>query len=385
MTHEKFLFKQNGDSIEQVNLPMSPNPMKISSRIFGVSHDSYRDESDKWVYVIEVYRTRNDVEVYNDGLSGIRVYQYVHGVRDEIFGIRHKFLVKDETLSTIKTNFRNFLSKLLSPTGIIPLAGSNVGGSREASNTGDSGEASKMQLENSFHLKIRMRLGGMLKNPLSLRYYMEKAFSTSFILFFILKILNLATDIAWNVEYYIQPEKFYQDFPTTGSCTENFPIACHFTGKDHMDSSILFYVSLSIFLLSYLGDFIFLMACERTRHYLATLVGYCCWDSLKKNQQWIGCIFLSLAWFFISLVNQITGLLYGFFMQTFIDHWGFTDRQQYDGTNQDCKQCQHCPRKGECICVRCGQNATRAAKGKLQIFNTYQYKELCLISTAMMS
>ena len=116
MSHEKFLFKQNVDSIEQVNLPMSPKPMKISSRIFGVSHDSYRD-SDKWVYVIEIYRTRNDVEVYNDGLSGNRVYQYVHGVRDEIFGIRHKFEVKDESLSTIKANFRNFLNKLLIPTG----------------------------------------------------------------------------------------------------------------------------------------------------------------------------------------------------------------------------------------------------------------------------
>ena len=56
MSLEKFLFKQNGDSIEQINLLMSPNPTKISSRIFGVSHDSYRDESDKWVYVMEVYR-----------------------------------------------------------------------------------------------------------------------------------------------------------------------------------------------------------------------------------------------------------------------------------------------------------------------------------------
>ena len=116
MSHEKFLFKQNVDSIEQVNLPMSPKPMKISSRIFGLSHDSYKD-SEKWVYVIEVYRTRNDVEVYNDGLSGNRAYQYVHGVRDEIFGIRHKFEVKDEPLSTIKANFRNFLNKLLIPTG----------------------------------------------------------------------------------------------------------------------------------------------------------------------------------------------------------------------------------------------------------------------------
>ena len=370
MSHEKFLFEQNGDSIEQVNLPMSPNPTKISSRIFGLSHNSYRDESDKWVYVMEVYRTRNDVEVYNDGLSGIRVYQYVHGVRDEICGIRHKFEVKDDALSTIKANFRNFLNKLLIPTGVVPLAGSNVGDSRDASNVCDSGKASKIQPENSFHLKIPMSFGGMPKNPLSLRYYVEKAFSTSFILFLLLEILNFATDIAWNVEYYKQPEKFYQDFPTAGNCVENFTIACHFTGKDHTESSILLYVSLSIFLLTYLARFIFVMACERTRHYLATLVGYCCWDSLKKNQQWIGCFFLSLAWFFISLMNQITGLIYGFFMKTFIDHWGFTDREQYDGANQDCKKCKKCPRKGECVCVRCGQNATRAAKGKL-FFNTY--------------
>ena len=130
-----------------------------------------------------------------------------------------------------------------------------------------------MQPENSFDLKIRMRFGGILKNPLSLRYYLEKAFSTSFILFLLLEILNFATDIAWNVEYYKQPEKFYQDFPTAGNCVENFTIACHFTGMDQPERSILF-VSLSIFLLTYLARFLFVMACERTRHYLATLVGY---------------------------------------------------------------------------------------------------------------
>ena len=63
-------------------------------------------------------------------------------------------------------------------------------------------------------------------------------------------------------------------------------------------------------------------------------------------------------------MNQIAGRIYGLFMQTFINHWEFDD-EQYDGTNQDCKQCQKCPGKEKCICVRCGQNAARAAKGKL--------------------
>ena len=172
------------------------------------------------------------------------------------------------------------------------------------SKVGDSGEASKMQPENSFDLKIRMRFGGMLKNPLSLRYYVEKAFSTSFILFLLLEVLNFATDIAWNVEYYKQPEKFYQDFPASGNCIKNFTIACHFSGIYQPERSILL-VSLSIFLLTYLTRFIFVMACEKTRHYLATLVGYCCWDSLKKNQQWFGCFFISLAW--LGLVSTKLG------------------------------------------------------------------------------
>ena len=157
-----------------------------------------------------------------------------------------------------------------------------------------------------------------------------------------MKSVDFTTDLALNVQYYNQTEDFSQYFPNKGSCDENSPINCYFTGKDRMDSSAFFYASLNIFLLAYFAQFMFM-----TNYFRATLIGYCCLDKLKKNQQWTKWITCNrddrviyhgglqsnwfsfqiitwtkwitwVSWFIISVVYNITEILMECFMQTFI-------------------------------------------------------------------
>ena len=107
-------------------------------------------------------------------------------------------------------------------------------------------------------MKFPIKINQVLKKPLSIKYYAKKAFSTSFLLLLVLKTIDFTTDIALNVRYYDQLEDFYQYFPNKGSCDESSPIACHFTGKNRMDGSTLFYVSLGIFLLTYFAELMFM-------------------------------------------------------------------------------------------------------------------------------
>ena len=254
-------------------------------------------------------------------------------------------------MTILKDKFISFLQNLLALTPSIKIEDSTNNGSRELS---------EMKQNDSIGLKIPIKISEMLKKPLNIKYYAKKAFSTSFFVLMVLKTVDFTTDLALNVRYYKQLEDFYQHFPSKGSCDENSPIDCHFTGKDRMDSSTLFYVSLGIFLVTYFAELIFMTTYNGSKHYRATLIGYCCWDNLKKNQQWI----TWPAWFIISAVNYITGLWYECFMQTFI--WVFTYKMKQDVYSNGCEFCQNCPQRETCICVRCGRNANNAAAGKLQ-------------------
>ena len=225
----------------------------------------------------------------------------------------------------------------------------------------------KIANDGEIGLKFPIKISQILERPLNIKYYAKKAFSTSFLLLLVLKTVDFTTDLALNVRYYDQLEEaFYQYFPNKGSCHENSPMACHFTGKDRMDSSTFFYVSLSIFLLTYFAELMFMTFYNGSKHYRATLIGYCCWENLTRNKQWIKLP----AWFIISAVNYITGLWYESFMQKFTKYWIFTYDEMKQGIDiNGCEYCQNCPQRETCICVHCGRNANNAAKGKLQQFS----------------
>ena len=107
--------------------------------------------------------------------------------------------------------------------------------------------------------QIYSSITDIVDKPLGIAFYARNAFSSTFILLLYLKILDFATDVTLNVEYYQNPQNLFQDFPSNESCIANFTIACHFSGENPMDTLVLFYVSLAIFLVTYLMDFIFVM------------------------------------------------------------------------------------------------------------------------------
>ena len=99
----------------------------------------------------------------------------------------------------------------------------------------------------------------------------------------------------------MDPEMFYKDFPTRGQCKElDYQVsACLFY---QMDQWTLFAISMSVFVLTYLCDFAFVMNSELTRHYRAVLVGRCCWKNcmdrhVSKHRRWF-------VWFCLFWLNQ---------------------------------------------------------------------------------
>ena len=108
---EKFLFTCNGARYGQVHLPAAVKPLKISNRIFGVTH-STSIESNKWVFRITIYRAQADVHITHDSIFGIRVYQFFQGVKNEIHGVIHKFQVSSNYKSIIEDDFLNFFDAI---------------------------------------------------------------------------------------------------------------------------------------------------------------------------------------------------------------------------------------------------------------------------------
>ena len=76
MEPKRFLFRRNGDTIEQTHLPFSQKALKFSNKLFAVTQNACRG-SDKWLFTIEVFRPiLDEIEITNTGINGIRVYQY---------------------------------------------------------------------------------------------------------------------------------------------------------------------------------------------------------------------------------------------------------------------------------------------------------------------
>ena len=76
MEPKRFLFRQNGDTIEQTHLPFSQKTLKFSNKLFAVTQNACRG-LDKWLFTIEVFRPMQDeIEITNTGFNGIRVHQY---------------------------------------------------------------------------------------------------------------------------------------------------------------------------------------------------------------------------------------------------------------------------------------------------------------------
>ena len=108
---KKFLFTCNGAKYGQIHLPAADEPLKISNRVFGVTH-STSIESNKWVFKVTVYRTQADVQINHDSISGIRVYQFFQGIKNEIHGVIHKFEVSSNYKSIIEEDFLHFLDEI---------------------------------------------------------------------------------------------------------------------------------------------------------------------------------------------------------------------------------------------------------------------------------
>ena len=108
---ELFLFTCNGAKYGQIHLPAADEPLKISNRVFGVTH-STSIESNKWVFKITVYRAQADVQINHDSIYGIRVYQFFQGIKNEIHGVIHKFEVSSNDKSIIENDFMHFLDEM---------------------------------------------------------------------------------------------------------------------------------------------------------------------------------------------------------------------------------------------------------------------------------
>ena len=111
ITEKQFLITCNGAKYGQIHLPAADEPLKISNRIFGVTH-STSIESNKWVFNITVFRTQADVEINHDSIYGIRVYQFFQGMKNEIHGVIHKFEVSSNYKSIIEDDFLQFLDEI---------------------------------------------------------------------------------------------------------------------------------------------------------------------------------------------------------------------------------------------------------------------------------
>ena len=109
---EKFLFTCNGANYGQIHLPAVNEPLEISNRVFGVTHSTSIQESNKWVFEITVYRTQADVQINHDSIYGIRVYQFFQGIKNEIHGVIHKFEVSSNHKSIIEDDFLHFLDEI---------------------------------------------------------------------------------------------------------------------------------------------------------------------------------------------------------------------------------------------------------------------------------
>ena len=212
-----------------------------------------------------------------------------------------------------------------------------------------------------------------VEKPLNVSYYVVKSFSKFFVLLFVMKVLDFLTDVMLNVQYYTQESLYDESIPSQEECVEiydNKKVACYFHS---IWNKSLFVVAFIIFLFTYFCDFIFVMSDRKSRHFLSTMVGVCCWNNLcskvktssmiKKLLAW--CPYC-ISWFFVFILNPICISVYGFWMETFVEYWRKTNKKRpinddvvsdEENVCSHCKGCQETDMKVS-LCVFCGKNAS---------------------------
>ena len=172
---------------------------------------------------------------------------------------------------------------------------------------------------------IHHELEQVITKRLKGSYYVVQAFNSMFLIFLSVKSVDFLTDLTMNYKFYNpEDDDIFKNLPNASTCKENkdagsmeHTIACYFR---EMNDWILFVSCLSIFVLNYSADAIFVMTDKSARHYKAIMAGYCCWKAVPKSGT--RSKLLKFYWhFFLPLINQMAIYVYGFWVRTFGTFW----------------------------------------------------------------
>ena len=124
---------------------------------------------------------------------------------------------------------------------------------------------------------------------------------------------------------------------------------------------MLFWASVTVFLIMYLSEICFMMTHKKSRHYLATLGGFCCWNNCKKALCSKKGIFVWTTWIFGSAINQLLIHIYGFVVEGFIEYWRTPLNRKVEFKHEVQRSsclCSNCS-ETSCICVHCSSESSQ--------------------------
>ena len=198
-------------------------------------------------------------------------------------------------------------------------------------------------------LEIFTNISSNIHKPLRLSYYFSRAFQSFFIISFLLKLFDFATDMALNFEYFSASSKIIKDFPPAEACANQTIIACYFHDTPE---NLFFILSMAIFALTYAFDITLVLLNPASKHYLAVISGHCCWSqvSLKNLFNWV-------IWIYLIPINLAIMFLYDFWIKTFTEYWKNNDKE-IPRTACDAKGCLNC----DCVCICCGKQSKDETK-----------------------
>ena len=180
--------------------------------------------------------------------------------------------------------------------------------------------------------------------PLSIGYYVKKAFQSLFLIILLMRIMDFATDITLNIQYYHED---FKDFPNATECEimelkNDSTISCYFNQMSDSGKMSLFWVSCLVFILTWFMECFFILFDKNSKHYRAMAVGHCCWNRLYKDKPNLKIKILRfMIWIVVSLLSQILTAIYGFYIQEFVEYWRPTKKERPvdSKSNKDCSRC----------------------------------------------
>ena len=155
----------------------------------------------------------------------------------------------------------------------------------------------------------------MLTKPISFGYYVKKSFSLFFLMGFFLRLVDFSLDIAVNLNFLL-PESATPIPEYCSTELKRFRIPCFEYDVNKWEICI---ASLFIFVIIYVAEVIFVMNNANTKHYRASINGYCCWSCYEKSEK--NCSPKVLIWLSIPMLNQLLVYAYAFWMKTFVAYW----------------------------------------------------------------